>query len=81
MGNAVFEEFALNGFEFVLDFSEKADEHDEIFISNGIEIHVKKAMVPKLVGSEIDYVEGLRGAGFKTCESKCSIFLRMWNFS
>ena len=54
-----------NGFEFVLDFSEKADEHDEIFTSNGIEIHVKKAMVPRLLGSEIDYVEGLRGAGFK----------------
>lgn len=54
-----------NGFEYVLDYSEKADEHDEIFESNGIEIHVKKAMVPRLLGSEIDYVEGLRGAGFK----------------
>lgn len=54
-----------NGFEYVLDFSEKADEHDEIFTSSGIEIHVKKALVPRLLGSEIDYVEGLRGAGFK----------------
>lgn len=54
-----------NGFEYVLDFSEKADEHDEIFTCHGIEIHVKKAMVPRLLGSEIDYVEGLRGAGFK----------------
>lgn len=54
-----------NGFEYVLDFSEKAEEHDEIFTSSGIEIHVKKALVPRLLGSEIDYVEGLRGAGFK----------------
>lgn len=54
-----------NGFEHVLDFSEKADEEDQIFLSSGIEIHVKKALVPRLVGSQIDYVEGLRGAGFK----------------
>ncbi len=54
-----------NGYEFVLDFSEKADADDEIFCSQNVEIHVKKAMVPRLLGSEIDYVEGLRGAGFK----------------
>lgn len=54
-----------NGFEYVLDFSEKADADDQIFESHGIEIHVKKAMVPRLLGSEIDYVEGLRGSGFK----------------
>lgn len=54
-----------NGFEHVLDFSEKSDADDEIFVSNGIEIHVKKALLPRLMGSEIDYVEGLRGAGFK----------------
>ena len=54
-----------NGFEYVLDFSEKADEDDQVFVSHGIEIHVKKAMVPRLLGSEIDYLEGLRGAGFK----------------
>jgi iron-sulfur cluster assembly protein len=54
-----------NGFEYVLDFSEKAEADDKTFESNGIEIHVKKAMVPRLLGSEIDYVEGLRGSGFK----------------
>lgn len=54
-----------NGFEYVLDFSEKADSDDKIFESNGIEIHVKKAMISRLLGSEIDYVEGLRGSGFK----------------
>lgn len=54
-----------SGFEYVLDFSEKAEQNDEIFLSNGIEIHVEKAMVPRLLGSEIDYVDGLQGAGFK----------------
>lgn len=54
-----------SGFEYVLDFSEKADPDDSIFESNGIEIHVKNGKVQQLLGSQIDYVEGLRGAGFK----------------
>ncbi len=54
-----------NGFEYVLDFSEKEEADDEVFLSHGIKIHVKKAMLPRLLGSEIDYVEGLRGSGFK----------------
>lgn len=54
-----------SGFEYVLDFSEKADADDQVFNSHGIEIHVKKAMLARLLGSEIDYVEGLRGSGFK----------------
>ena len=54
-----------NGFEYVLDFSEKADADDKIFESHGIQIHVKQAMIQRLLGSEIDYVEGLRGSGFK----------------
>lgn len=54
-----------NGFEYVLDFSEKAEQDDDTYVSNGIEIHVKKAMVSRLLGSEIDYVDGLQGAGFK----------------
>lgn len=56
-----------NGFEYVLDFSEKADEDDKVFLSHGIEIHVKKAMLGRLLGSEIDFLHGsLRsGSGFK----------------
>ncbi len=54
-----------SGFEYVLDFSEKAEEDDQIFLSHGIEIHVKKNQVLHLLGSEIDYVKGMRGAGFK----------------
>lgn len=54
-----------NGFEYVLDISEKAEEDDQCFLSNGIEIHVKKPLLTRLLGSEIDYVEGLRNSGFK----------------
>ncbi|MCB1149561.1 MAG: iron-sulfur cluster assembly accessory protein, partial [Chlamydiia bacterium] len=54
-----------NGFEYVLDYSEKAGDSDETFVSQGIEIHVEKSMRMRLLGSEIDYVDGLQGSGFK----------------
>lgn len=54
-----------SGFEYVLDYSEKANEDDEIFESNGIQIHVSKKTVPQKLGTEIDFVEGLNGSGFK----------------
>jgi iron-sulfur cluster assembly protein len=54
-----------NGFEYVLDYSEKALPDDIVFISQGIEIHVSKEILPHLLGCEIDYVEGLQNAGFK----------------
>jgi iron-sulfur cluster assembly protein len=54
-----------NGFEYALDYSEKAQNDDETFESQGIQIHIKKSMVPRLLGSVIDFVDGLRGSGFK----------------
>ncbi|MBI2743361.1 MAG: iron-sulfur cluster assembly accessory protein [Chlamydiales bacterium] len=54
-----------SGFEYVLDYSEKAKSDDETFHSNGVEIHVNRQMASRLLGSEIDYVDGLNGSGFK----------------
>ncbi len=54
-----------SGFEYMLDYSEKANEDDEIFVSNGIAIHVNKKKVPRLLGSEIDYIDALQNSGFK----------------
>lgn len=54
-----------NGFEYVLDYSEKAKSDDEVFTSQGIEIHIKKSMLSRLMGSQIDYIDGLQGSGFK----------------
>jgi iron-sulfur cluster assembly accessory protein len=54
-----------SGFEYVLDFSEKAEADDAVFENFGIQIHVKQNSVDRLMGSEIDFVDGLNGAGFK----------------
>lgn len=54
-----------NGFEYILDYSDKAGSDDEIFISHGVQIHVDKGMIKFLRGCEIDFVDGLQGSGFK----------------
>lgn len=54
-----------SGFEYILDFSEKAEDDDIVMQSNGIEIHLKAKKKARLLGSEIDYVEGLHSTGFK----------------
>ncbi len=53
-----------SGFEYVLGFSEKAGPNDEVYHSNGVDIHVYKQALGRLQGCEIDYVDGLQ-SGFK----------------
>ena len=59
------EEGGCSGWQYVLDFSEAADAHDEVFTSNGVEIHVDKCQLTHLLGVEIDYIDSLHGGGFK----------------
>ena len=54
-----------SGFEYTLDYSEKAKPEDKVFTSHGVQIHVNHQMVDRLMGSEIDYIDGLHGSGFK----------------
>ena len=54
-----------SGFEYVLDYSEKATENDTVFSYHGVEVHVDKNCLSRLLGSEIDYIDGLNGSGFK----------------
>lgn len=54
-----------SGFEYILDYSERPKENDEIFTVEGIQIHVDKKDLKKLLGSEIDYIDGLQNSGFK----------------
>jgi iron-sulfur cluster assembly protein len=53
------------GFEYELSFSKKPTTTDQIFHSFGVDIHVDQGVVGRLLGSEIDYLDGLNGAGFK----------------
>lgn len=54
-----------SGYEYILDFSQAPQENDSVFSCHGVDIHVNKNMVAKLLGSEIDYVDGLHSSGFR----------------
>jgi iron-sulfur cluster insertion protein len=52
------------GFSYDLYFDE-ATEVDRRFPVNGVDVVVDEMSLMYLAGTEIDYVEGLQGAGFK----------------
>jgi len=53
------------GFSYDLFFEDETTELDQTFTSHGIPIYVDMMSVQYIEGTEIDYVEGLQGAGFK----------------
>lgn len=53
-----------SGYEYYLDYSEKAEPTDDVFHSEGIDIHVNKLKTARLIGAEIDFIDGING-GFK----------------
>jgi iron-sulfur cluster insertion protein len=53
------------GFQYDLYFEESPTEFDERFESNGIQLYIDPLSYQYLDGTEIDYVEGAHGSGFK----------------
>ena len=52
-----------SGFEYALELDkQKADDH--VYEHNGVSVVVDKVSMQFVFGSEVDYVEGLQGAGF-----------------
>ena len=53
------------GFTYDLYFEDKVGEMDETYESNGVKLYVDPLSHQYLETTEIDYVEGAHGAGFK----------------
>jgi iron-sulfur cluster insertion protein len=53
------------GFQYDLYFEEKPTDMDERFASNGVDLYVDPLSYQYLDGTQIDYVEGPHGSGFK----------------
>lgn len=53
------------GFQYDLYFEDEVSEYDMKFVVSGIPIYVDMMSHMYVEGTEIDYVEGLHGAGFK----------------
>lgn len=53
-----------SGFQYALAF-DKPKEDDHVFEVDGVAVVVDKVSMQFVFGSEVDYVEGLQGAGFQ----------------
>jgi iron-sulfur cluster assembly protein len=52
-----------SGFQYSLAFDRKRDD-DHVFDHNGVSVIVDKVSMQFVLGSEVDFVDGLQGAGF-----------------
>ena len=52
-----------SGFQYALAFDKKRDD-DHVFEHNGVAVIVDKVSMQFVFGSEVDFVDGLQGAGF-----------------
>src|SRR4029453_6500347 len=53
------------GFQYDLYFEDSPTDLDETFESHGIRVYIDPLSYQYLDGTEIDYVEGVHGSGFK----------------
>ena len=54
-----------SGFQYGMDFVEKAEKSDVTIKSHGVSMYVDKDSLEMLRGTSIDYIESLQGSGFK----------------
>jgi iron-sulfur cluster assembly protein len=55
-----------SGFQYRMGFDKNFnDQNDSVFEFDGLKVFVDKSSLLYMDGSEVDYVEGLHGAGFK----------------
>ncbi|HEX9294774.1 MAG TPA: iron-sulfur cluster insertion protein ErpA [Polyangiaceae bacterium] len=54
-----------SGFSYDLYFEDSPTEMDETFEANGVNLYIDPLSFQYLDGTEIDYVEGMHGSGFK----------------
>ena len=54
-----------SGNSYYMEFSESAAADDEIYESDGFKVFVDRKSAMLLAGTEVDFVTGLMGSGFK----------------
>jgi iron-sulfur cluster assembly protein len=54
-----------SGNSYFMEFAEAADSGDQVIESHGVKLFVDTRSAMLLAGTEVDYVEGLMGTGFK----------------
>lgn len=59
-----------SGFQYSMDFNEKKLEIDKVFEFYGLTVRIDPMSYQYLKGTEIDYIDGLYGSGFKFSNPK-----------
>src|SRR5207247_10667236 len=60
-----------SGFQYRMGFDKNfSDQSDAVFEFDGLKVFVDKTSLMYMEGAEVDYVEGLHGAGFKFNNTK-----------
>lgn len=54
-----------SGFEYALDFEQDPRDNDLVYDQHGLKVYLDTLSARYLQGTEIDYVLGMAGAGFK----------------
>ena len=54
-----------SGNSYFMEFCPAAEVEDEVFDTNGVKLVVDRRSLMLLEGTEVDFVEGLMGSGFK----------------
>jgi iron-sulfur cluster assembly accessory protein len=54
-----------SGFQYALGFDTGPDGDDETYEVHGVLVVVDRASLPYLSGADVDYIDGLTGAGFQ----------------
>src|SRR6185295_11556963 len=54
-----------SGFQYALGFDTGPDADDETYEMHGVRVVVDRASLPYLSGADVDYIDGLTGAGFQ----------------
>ena len=61
-----------SGYRYGMMVEETANADDQIFETNGVKVYLDEKSVPLVIGSSVDYVDSLMGAGF-TVENPNSV--------
>ncbi len=54
-----------SGYQYGLGFDDAITAEDESFTINGVPMVVDKQSMPHLKGTQVDYLDGFQGSGFK----------------
>jgi iron-sulfur cluster assembly protein len=54
-----------SGNSYFMEFCPAVEDGDEVFDTHGVKLVVDQRSLPLLEGTEIDFVDGLMGSGFK----------------